>query len=47
MRGKLYDTDLSEAQWAIVAPLLPPALCCTDPAGGTRNLIEVAGRPFV
>ena len=25
MRDKLYDTDLSDAAWAIVAPLLPPA----------------------
>jgi len=25
MRGKLYDTDLSDAAWAIIAPLLPPA----------------------
>jgi transposase len=25
MRDKLYDTDLSDTAWAIVAPLLPPA----------------------
>jgi putative transposase len=24
-RGKLYDTDLSDAAWAIIEPLLPPA----------------------
>jgi transposase len=24
-RDKLYDTDLSDAAWAIIEPLLPPA----------------------
>jgi putative transposase len=33
MRGKLYDTDLSEAAWALVAPLLPPA----KPGGRPRT----------
>ena len=31
--GKLYDTDMSEAAWALVAPLLPPA----KPGGRPRT----------
>src|ERR1700759_64905 len=33
MRGKLYDTDLSDAAWAMIAPLLPPA----KPGGRPRT----------
>jgi putative transposase len=33
MRDTLYDTDLSDAAWAIVAPLLPPA----KPGGRPRT----------
>lgn len=33
MRGKLYDTDLSDAAWAIIGPLLPSA----KPGGRPRT----------
>ena len=33
MRDKLYDTDLSDAAWAIMEPLLPPA----QPGGRPRS----------
>ena len=33
IRDKLYDTDLSDAAWTIVAPLLPP----TKPGGRPRT----------
>ena len=35
-RGKLrYPTDVTDAEWALVAPLIP-AVICTDPHGPIR-----------
>ncbi len=31
MRRKSYSTDLSDSEWAILAPLIPPAKCGGHP----------------
>ena len=47
MKRRAYPTDLTDAQWALLAPLLPPAK--SGPQGGrprTVNLREVVNGIF-
>jgi putative transposase len=36
MNRKPYSTDLTDAQWARIAPLIPPAM-----SGGRRRTVDV------
>jgi transposase len=45
MTRKAYKTDITEAQWQILEPLIPPAKAGGHPR--TVNMREVTGRKSV